>query len=117
MFGSRPVRQWVQSFPYPLSFLFASKPEAIGPVLGIVQRVVAGWLTDDAGIARNIAQTGAVTLTQRFGSAISAEWQKCIAPKQRQAPEGVYPLWGSYKSGACNIRGSFKADSNPMQLL
>ncbi|EJL0388304.1 transposase zinc-binding domain-containing protein, partial [Escherichia coli] len=42
VFGPRPVRQWVLSFPYPLRFLFASKPEAIGPVLGIVQRVIAG---------------------------------------------------------------------------
>src|SRR5690606_21399731 len=46
VFGARPVRQWVLSFPYPLRFLFASKPEAIGPVLGIVQRVIAGWLAD-----------------------------------------------------------------------
>ncbi len=46
VFGPRPVRQWVLSFPYPLRFLFASKPEAIGPVLGIVQRVIAGWLAD-----------------------------------------------------------------------
>ncbi|HDU7927734.1 TPA: transposase zinc-binding domain-containing protein, partial [Acinetobacter baumannii] len=28
VFGPRPVRQWVLSFPYPLRFLFASKPEA-----------------------------------------------------------------------------------------
>jgi hypothetical protein len=28
-------------------------------VLGIVQRVIAVWLTDDAGIARDIAQIGA----------------------------------------------------------
>jgi hypothetical protein len=43
VFGPRPVRQWVLSFPYPLRFLFASKPEVIGPVLGIVQRVTGGW--------------------------------------------------------------------------
>ncbi|MGK9904130.1 transposase zinc-binding domain-containing protein, partial [Salmonella enterica subsp. enterica] len=42
VFGPRPVRQWVLSFPYPLRFLFASKPEAISPVLGIVHRVIAG---------------------------------------------------------------------------
>ncbi len=46
VFGPRPVRQWVLSFPYPLRFLFASKPEVIGPVLGIVHRVIAGWLAD-----------------------------------------------------------------------
>ncbi len=50
VFGPRPVRQWVLSFPYPLRFLFASKPEALGPVLGIVQRAISTWLTDQAGV-------------------------------------------------------------------
>ena len=71
VFGPRPVRQWVLSFPYPLRFLFASKPEAIGPVLGIVQRVIAGWLADQTGVDRASAQCGAVTLIQRFGSALN----------------------------------------------
>ena len=57
VFGPRPVRQWVLSFPYPLRFLFASKPEAISPVLGIVQRVIGGWLADQAGVGRAAAHT------------------------------------------------------------
>ena len=71
VFGARPVRQWVLSFPYPLRLLFASKPDVIGPVLGIVQRVIAGWLADEAGIDRASAQCGAVTLIQRFGGALN----------------------------------------------
>ena len=71
VFGPRPVRQWVLSFPYPLRFLFASKPEAIGPVLALVHRVIAGWLADQAGVERARAQCGAVTLIQRFGSALN----------------------------------------------
>ena len=71
VFGPRPVRQWVLSFPYPLRLLFASKPDAIGPVLGIVHRVIAGWLADQAGVERARAQCGAVTLIQRFGSALN----------------------------------------------
>jgi len=71
VFGPRPVRQWVLSFPYPLRFLFASKPQALGPVLGIVQRVIGAWLAADTGVARKQAQTGAVTLIQRFGSALN----------------------------------------------
>ena len=71
VFGARPVRQWVLSFPYPLRFLFASKPEAIGPVLGIVQRVVARWLAKQAGVKPDSARCGAVTLIQRFGSALN----------------------------------------------
>ena len=69
VFGPRPVRQWVLSFPFLLRFLFASRPESIGPVLAIVYRVIAGWLADEAGIPRASAQSGAVTLIQRFGSA------------------------------------------------
>jgi len=71
VFGPRSVRQWVLSVPVPLRFLFASKPEAIGPVLGIVHRVIAGWLADQAGVDRASAQCGAVTLIQRFGSALN----------------------------------------------
>ena len=71
VFGPRPVRQWVLSFPVPLRFLFASKPEAIGPVLGIVHRVIAGWLAAQTGVDRASAQCGTVTLIQRFGSALN----------------------------------------------
>ena len=43
-FRNQPVRQWVLSFPYPLRFLFASRRAIMGPVLGIVYRVIAGHL-------------------------------------------------------------------------
>ena len=69
--GPRPVRQWVLSFPFPLRLLFASKPDVIGPVLGIVQRVIGGWLADQAGINRANAHGGTVTLIQRFGGALN----------------------------------------------
>lgn len=36
VFPEEPVRQWVLSAPYPLRFLFASRPEVTGRVLGIV---------------------------------------------------------------------------------
>ncbi len=71
VFGPRPVRQWVLSVPFPLRLLFASKPEVIGPVLGIVQRIIGSWLADQAGIKRANARCGAVTLIQRFGSALN----------------------------------------------
>ena len=59
VFGPRPVRQWVLSVPVPLRFLFASKPEAIGPVLAIVHRVIAGWLADQVGVERSTAHCSA----------------------------------------------------------
>jgi len=52
VFGPRPVRQWVLSVPVLLRFLFASKPDAIGPVLGIVHRVIAGGLAAQTCVDR-----------------------------------------------------------------
>ena len=71
VFPEQPVRQWVLSFPYPLRFLFASRPAIMGQVLGIVYRVIATHLIKKAGFTRKTARTGAVTLIQRFGSALN----------------------------------------------
>ncbi len=71
VFPEQPVRQWVLSVPYPLRFLFASHPAVMGPVLGIVYRGIATHLIKKAGFSRNTAQTGALTLIQRFGSALN----------------------------------------------
>ena len=64
-----PVRQWVLSFPIPLRSLFAIYPELITPVLRIVHRAINTHLIKQAGIERQQAATGAITLIQRFGSA------------------------------------------------
>ncbi len=57
----------VLSFPYQLRFLFASRPELMGKVLGIVYRAIATYLIKKAGQTQKTAKTGAVTLIQRFG--------------------------------------------------
>ena len=49
VFPAQPVGQWVLSVPYPLRFLFASRPEVMGAVLGIVYRVIATHLARRAG--------------------------------------------------------------------
>lgn len=67
----QPVRQWVLRFPYPLRFLFASRPSVMGEVLGIVYRLITTHLIKKAGFTKKTAQTGAVTLIQRFGSALN----------------------------------------------
>jgi hypothetical protein len=67
----QPMRQWVLSFPFQLRFLFASRPEIMGRVLGIVHRVIATHLVKKAGYTHQTARTGAVTLIQRFGSALN----------------------------------------------
>jgi hypothetical protein len=64
-----PVRQWVLSFPIPLRFLLAAHPHLLSPVLQVVNRAISTFLIKQAGLKRTEAQTGAVTLIQRFGSA------------------------------------------------
>jgi Putative transposase/Transposase zinc-binding domain len=63
------ARQWVLSFPIPLRVLFAAHPELLSSVLQIIHRVIATFLIKQAGVKRQDAGTGAVTLIQRFGSA------------------------------------------------
>jgi hypothetical protein len=61
----------IQSAPYPLRFLFASSPAITGRVFDIVYRCVATCLVKKAGFSRRTAQSGAVSLIQRFGSALN----------------------------------------------
>jgi hypothetical protein len=67
----KPIRQWVLSFPYPLRFLLSNSPQVMSKVLGIVNRSISTHLIKKAGFKATQAQTGAVTLIQRFGSALS----------------------------------------------
>ena len=67
----QPMRQWVLSFPFPLRFLFASNSRAMTGVLSIVYRAIATHLSHKAGLTKPVAQTGAVTLIQHFGSALN----------------------------------------------
>ena len=67
----QPVRQWVLTFPFQLRFLFARYPEMLTSVLAIVFRAVSTHLVHKAGYNWQQAQTGAVTLIQRFGSALN----------------------------------------------
>ena len=52
-----------------MCILFAAHPELLTPVLRIIHRVIAGFVLKQAGLKRTTADTGAVTLIQRFGSA------------------------------------------------
>ena len=85
--------------------LFASKPDVIGPVLAIVQRVIAAWLADEAGIDRASAQCGAATLIQRFGGAPNVNihfhmlwfdgvYEENVKQPQRKPLAGGYPVEG-----------------------
>ena len=83
-----PIRQWVLSFPFQLRFLCASYPHIMGKVLGIVYRTLATHITKKAGYNKQTAQAGAVTLIQRFGSALTKP-PGAILNSRRLAPQGV----------------------------
>jgi hypothetical protein len=55
--------------PIPLRLLLASQPQRVTPVLQVVHRVITRFLLDQAGLKAEQADSGAVTLIQRFGSA------------------------------------------------
>jgi len=72
VFPEAPVRQWVLTFPFPLRFLLAAEPRALAKVLAVVQRGISTFLTKRAGFTvASGARTSAVTLIQRFGSALN----------------------------------------------
>ncbi len=62
-----PVRQWVLSLPIPLRLLLAAQPKLVTPVLQLVHRVITRHLLGQAGLKAEEADSGAVTLIQRFG--------------------------------------------------
>ena len=66
-----PLRQWVLSLPFALRFLLATNPQVLTQVLRIVYRTISGDLLRAAGRTRSTAETGAVTLIQRFRSALN----------------------------------------------
>ena len=67
----QPLRQWVLSLPMALRFLLATRPAVLSEVLGVVYRAISGHLLARAGVRRVAGHTGAVTLIQRFGSALN----------------------------------------------
>jgi transposase-like zinc-binding protein/putative transposase len=80
-----PMRQWVLSVPFPLRFLFASNPAAVSDALGVVYRAIAGFLIHKAGLTQAQAQCGAITLIQRFSSALNLN-----VHFHMPIPDGVY---------------------------
>ena len=71
-----PVRQWVLSLPIPLRLLLAAQPKLVTPVLQVVHRVITRHLLGQAGLKAEEADSGAVTLIQRFGSAANLKLRR-----------------------------------------
>lgn len=50
LFPEVPIRQWVLTFPIPLRFLFAARPEVLNNVLAVVQRGISTFIVRQAGL-------------------------------------------------------------------
>ena len=89
-----PVRQWVLSFPWPLRLLFARQPSTLSRCLAVITRAIETDLIHRAGRTRaSGAQTGVVTLVQRFGSALNLNLHLHMI-----ALDGVYTVGKSGKA-------------------
>jgi ribosomal protein S27E len=66
-----PIRQWVLSLPIPLRLLLARNPNELSKVMQIIHRAISTHIVNKAGFTNKQAKTGAVTLIQRFGSALN----------------------------------------------
>jgi hypothetical protein len=63
---------WVLTFPFPLRFLLAAQPDALTEVLAVVQRGISTFVIRRSNpTVASGARIGAVTLIQRFGSALN----------------------------------------------
>ena len=70
------------SLPIPLRLLLAAQPKRVTPVLQVVHRVIKRRLLGRAGLKPEEADSGAVTLIQRFDeSGTNRPWlARCRQP-------------------------------------
>jgi len=69
-----PVRQWVLTLPFQMRFLAAFNREVCSAIRAVFVRAVLGWYRRRAklvGIGIADGKSGAVCVTQRFGSALN----------------------------------------------
>ena len=59
------------SLPIPLRLLLARNPTELSKVMAIIHRAISTHIVNKAGFTNKQAKTGAVTLIQRFGSALN----------------------------------------------
>ena len=83
------MRQWVPALPIPLCLLLASQAKLVAPVLPVVQRVIARNSLRQARLPSQRANTGALSLIQRFGSTAHLNVPLDCRLMQARAP----PFW------------------------
>lgn len=79
------------SLPFAQRFLLATDPDALTRVLGIVYRTISGHVPRRARLTFATGATGAVTLIQRFGSALNLRFRAWTAARRRAGHMFVVP--------------------------
>jgi hypothetical protein len=97
----KPLRQWVLSLPFGLRFLLATDAEALTRVLGIVYRTISAYVLKKARLSRASGATGAVTLIQRFGSALNLNIHFHML-----VLDGAYLVGTNARTGDAEARGA-----------
>ena len=85
LFNLGPIRQWLLTFPYPLRFLFAARPQVPSKVLGVVYRAISTCLINKTGFTvASGAKTGVamVVLWVRVLNGLSASLEQPLIPQQ-----------------------------------
>ena len=67
----KPIRQWVISFPIPIRLCLAVRPKIMARALEITHSAIANHYRKKANLPKPQANTGAVTLIQRFGGSLN----------------------------------------------
>ncbi len=67
----QPIRQWVLSFPFQIRLCLAVKPKIMARALEIAHSSISAYYRKKTGFAKSRANTGAVTLIQRFGGSLN----------------------------------------------
>jgi hypothetical protein len=89
------VRQWALSLPIPLRLLLAAQTKLVTLELQVVHRVATRHLLGQAGLKADEADSGAVTLIQRLGSAANLNIHLRTRPGPSRAVFGA--PWGRKK--------------------
>lgn len=68
---TKPIRQWVISFPFPIRLCLAVRPKIMGKALDITHTTISAYYRKKANLPKAKSKTGAVTLIQRFGGSLN----------------------------------------------
>lgn len=65
------IRQWVLTFPVPIRLCLAVRPKVMARALEIAHLLIGQYYRNKAGLGATNAESGAVTLIQRFGGSLN----------------------------------------------